>query len=81
MASHHDNKYSITTRSYSPSEVVKFFVENIPAQNKGLALDLGSGNGRNARYLAGIGGYQKVIGIELSDVGIKLANSLTASQI
>jgi len=36
-------------------------------------LDLGSGNGKNANYLAGLG--NEVIGLEISPTAVKMANS------
>lgn len=61
-----------STRSLQPSRAVRDFLETVNPQNRSAALDLGSGNGRNAFYLAEQG-YKMVVGIEYVDYAVNLA--------
>lgn len=49
----------------------KFLAEIIKGRKPGKALDIGTGEGRNALFLAAQG--WEVTGFDISDVGIKLA--------
>lgn len=61
-----------STRSMQPSRAVREFLETVNPKNRNTALDLGSGNGRNAFYLAEQG-YKMVVGIEYVDYAVNQA--------
>jgi len=67
----------LTKKSRPQKDVTRFLhflrkTENVVLENLKI-LDLGSGTGRNANYLALIGNY--VVGLEISDTALSLAKS------
>lgn len=63
-----------SSRTDFPSRALKNFIEEINPEERGSALDLGSGNGRNSIFLAAQG-YKKVVGVEFAETAIANARS------
>jgi SAM-dependent methyltransferase len=61
-----------STKSSHASRALTTFLLEVTNLNKSLAVDMGSGNGRNSIYLAEYG-FEKVVGVELSPTAIELA--------
>ncbi len=56
----------------------RLLVDTVKDKKPGTALDIGMGQGRNALYLAAHG--WKVTGVDIADVGLKLAQEAAAKQ-
>jgi SAM-dependent methyltransferase len=61
-----------STKTDFPSRALRNFLEEIDPQNREIAVDIGSGNGRNSIYLAQQG-YKSVIGYEFVENAVNLA--------
>ena len=73
-----NQKYA-NTRQLQSTAPIPFLTEVLPfLPKKGKALDIAMGEGRNGVYLAE-NGYD-VLGIDISDVGLKKAEKLAASR-
>ncbi|HVX92585.1 MAG TPA: class I SAM-dependent methyltransferase [Candidatus Dojkabacteria bacterium] len=73
-----DKEYSTrkglpSTNTTHPSTSLRMFLEKYKDINKDYALDVGCGAGRNSFYLID-NGFKHVVGIDLSQVAIDLAN-------
>ena len=67
------NLPSTKNTQYPSRALVSFFERYTPA-DKNLALDLGSGNGRNSFYLVQQAGYKNALGIEFAKPAVDFAN-------
>jgi ubiquinone/menaquinone biosynthesis C-methylase UbiE len=69
-----EKKLPSTKNTQHPSRALVSFVEKFPSEEKGMAVDLGSGNGRNSFYLAN-NGFEKVLGIEFAKPAVDFAQN------
>src|SRR5690606_28488730 len=63
-----------SSNTFNPSSSLRKFLERYPDLNKGSALDLGCGNGRNTVYLTEQG-FKRALGIDISEKAIEIANN------
>jgi cyclopropane fatty-acyl-phospholipid synthase-like methyltransferase len=69
-----EDKNLISSRTDKPSTFLVELLENYQG-NKQAALDLGSGKGRNSKYLSEQG-FEQVVGVEISQTAIEYAKQL-----